>query len=67
MCEAPQHSNTSKEWLINNREEDEVKKHWDITYSSRENDAKNHEYKKVEDIFVQWPILTESIGVDLVS
>lgn len=57
----------SRKWLITHREESEVTKHWDKTYTLREEDAKNETYKLVLNIYEKWPILEESSSYELVN
>ena len=56
----------SRNWLIDNREPEEVLRHWDLSYSLRLLDAQNQEYQIVANIFDGWPILKDSNSYKLV-
>ncbi|XP_057333632.1 uncharacterized protein LOC130672879 [Microplitis mediator] len=57
----------SKTWLINNRDIEDVLKHWDISYALRENEIESNQFQTVTDIYNDWPILKDSIGYQLIE
>ena len=59
--------NHSKNWLRDNVEpEDEVKTHWNNSYSLRVSELYETNNKTITEIYNEWPILKNSDGYKLV-